>query len=202
MNPERMARLVAWWVRLYTLGLDEPVARRRIEELDADVHDHIAQQRAAGVSDRRIALVIASRLVRGMVADAAWRRRQPPSSAHTSTWEKRMPVSKPVSRSAARVVAAVAVVLAVPLVAMIVSEDVAWGVGDFMLAGVLVAAIATILEMAARTVRNPIVVIGAGTLAVGLAVLGQADDAPGLVVLGIALFLSAGALGLRGRRTP
>ena len=108
---------------------------------------------------------------------------------------------KPLARSVARVVVAVAVVLAVPLVGMIVSEDVAWGAGDFVLAGVLVAAIATTLEMAARTVRNPAVVVAAGVVAVALMVIGHADDAPGLVLLGIALFLSAGALGLRGRRT-
>jgi hypothetical protein len=76
MTPERVARLVAWWVRLYTRGL--PDAGRRIAELDADVHDHIAHERAAGTPDRTIALAVLSRLVRGLPADALWRRSQRP----------------------------------------------------------------------------------------------------------------------------
>ena len=48
MTPERMARLVARWVRLYTRALPAPIARRRIEELDADLHDHIDHERADG----------------------------------------------------------------------------------------------------------------------------------------------------------
>ena len=76
MTPERVARLVAWWVRLYTRGL--PNADRRIAELAADVHDHIAHERAAGTDDRRTALAVLSRLVRGLPADALWRRSQRP----------------------------------------------------------------------------------------------------------------------------
>ena len=78
MTPERTARLVARWVRLYTRGLPRPIARRRADELDADLHDHIAHERAGGVSDRRIALSILSRMSRGLPADAAWRRRVRP----------------------------------------------------------------------------------------------------------------------------
>ena len=48
MTPERMAGLVARWVRLYTRDLPAPVAQRRIDEIDADLHDHIAHERAAG----------------------------------------------------------------------------------------------------------------------------------------------------------
>ena len=73
MTPERTARLVARWVRLYTLGLPEPIARRRIDEIDADLHDHIAHERARGTRGRRIALGILSRMLRGAAADASWR---------------------------------------------------------------------------------------------------------------------------------
>ena len=75
MTPERMAELVARWVRLYTRDLPGPIAGRRIEEMDADVRDHIAHERAQGTSDGRIALGILSRMVRGITADASWRGR-------------------------------------------------------------------------------------------------------------------------------
>ena len=74
MTPERMARLVAAWVRFYTRRQPPAVAQRRSEEIDADLHDHIAHERAAGTGDRRIALSIAGRMVRGMAADASAHR--------------------------------------------------------------------------------------------------------------------------------
>jgi hypothetical protein len=73
MTPERMAKLVARWVRFYTRDLPRPVAERRINEIDADLHDHIAHERAHATSDRRIALSILSRMVRGLPGDASWR---------------------------------------------------------------------------------------------------------------------------------
>ena len=50
MTPERMAALVAWWVRRYTRNLPAPIAERRIGEIDADLHDHIAHERAGGTA--------------------------------------------------------------------------------------------------------------------------------------------------------
>ena len=82
MTPERVARLVARWVRFYTRNLPPPVAQRRIGEIDADLHDHIAYERAHGTSDRRIALSILSRMARGLTADASWRRRIRPTKGH------------------------------------------------------------------------------------------------------------------------
>jgi hypothetical protein len=74
MTPERAAELVARWVRFYTLELPAPVGRRRVDEIDADLHEHIAHERARGTSDRRISLSILSRMTRGVIADAAWRQ--------------------------------------------------------------------------------------------------------------------------------
>lgn len=74
MTPERMANLVARWVRLYTRDLPTPIAQHRINEIDADLHDHIAYGRAHQASDRRIALSILSRMARGLAADVSWRR--------------------------------------------------------------------------------------------------------------------------------
>lgn len=73
MNPERVAKLVAGWARLYTRGLPAPIAERRIGEIEADLHDQIADERARGIGERRIALGIGSRMVRGLAADASWR---------------------------------------------------------------------------------------------------------------------------------
>ncbi len=78
MTPERTARLVAGWVRLLTRALPTQVARRRVDEVDADLHDHIAHERAHGTADHRIALSILSRMLRGLPADVSWRRRVRP----------------------------------------------------------------------------------------------------------------------------
>jgi len=55
MTPERIAELVARWVRSYTRDLPTPIAQRRIDEIDADLHDHIAHERAKGTGEWRIA---------------------------------------------------------------------------------------------------------------------------------------------------
>jgi len=75
MTPERAAELVTKWVRLYTQELPQPVAQRRVEEVVADLDDHIAHERATGKSGPDIARSILSRMVRGVLADMSWRRR-------------------------------------------------------------------------------------------------------------------------------
>jgi hypothetical protein len=73
MTPERAAAVVSRWVRHYTRDLPPAVAGRRVEELDADVCDHIAFARWSGASDTRIAADVLSRMVRGLAADLSWR---------------------------------------------------------------------------------------------------------------------------------
>jgi hypothetical protein len=175
MTPERMARLVAAWVRFYTRRQPPAVAERRAEEIDADLHDHIAHEREAGTSERRIALSIASRMVRGMAADA---------SAH---------------RPLVRVALATAIVLLVPLILMQFSDGVAWSVADFVAAGVLVAGTGLLLEAAARRPRS--LAYGAAAIAIGVAacLFGNADDAPGLVLFGCLLIGGTLALAVKTR---
>jgi hypothetical protein len=72
---DRAAELVRWWVRCYTRHLPASIAERRIGEIGADLHDHIAGERDRGASDCRIALSVLSRMVRGLAADTAWRSR-------------------------------------------------------------------------------------------------------------------------------
>lgn len=197
MTPERAAELVARWVRLYTRDLPIPIAQRRIDEIGADLHDHIAHERANGIGDRRIALGIASRMVRGLAADAAWRGRHAKAASHPSTPEEAMKTSKPLYRSAVRVALGVALILSLPLVAMLITDDVVWSLADFAAAGVFLATIGVSLELAVRRVGNLTVALGIAAVGVAAAIFGEADDAPGLVLLGIVLIVSACALGVR-----
>ena len=138
MTPERMAELVARWVRFYTRELPTPIAQRRIDEINGDVHDHIAHERARGTSDRRIALSIASRMVRGLPADASWRGR------HTKT----------AFRSAVRIALGTAFILLLPLLAMQFTDEVVWDPADFAVAGVLLFASGLTYELVARKLGN------------------------------------------------
>ncbi len=200
MTPERMAELVARWVRFYTRDLPTPIAQRRIDEIDADLRDHIAHERANGLSDQRIARDIASRMVRGLAADVAWRGRQAKVPAHLSTLEQTMKTKKPLLRSAVRVALGVALILSLPAVAMLFTDEVVWSLADFVLAGVLLTVIGAALELAVRKAGNLATAIVIAALGVAAAVLGKADDAPGLVLLGILLIASACALGVRRAR--
>jgi hypothetical protein len=197
MTPERVAKLVVRWVRLYTRDLPTPIAERRAGEIDADLHDHIAHERASGISDRRIARGIASRMVRGLAADLSWRGRQAKAAAHFSTREETMKTSKALYRSAVRVALGVALILSLPLVAMRFTDEVVWSLADFVLAGILLTVLGVALELAVKKAGNLPAAIGIAAVGVAAAFLGKADDAPGLVLLGILLIASACALGVR-----
>jgi hypothetical protein len=186
MTPERMAALVARWVRSYTRSLPPSIAQRRIDEIDADLHDHIAHERAHGVGDRRIAAGIAARMVRGLPADASWRRQ---TIARSSTRKEPMKMS--------RTALATALILLVPLVAMQITDEVDWGVADFVFAGALLGVTGLLLERAAR--KDGKIAHRAAAAAIGVAaiVLGEADDAPGLVLFGGLLIVATVALAIR-----
>ena len=144
MTPERAAALVARWVRFYTRSLPAPIAERRIAEIDADLHDHIAHERARGSADGRIALSVLSRMVRGIAADASWR------GHHASTQEKAMKNKKTANRTTIGIVVATAIFLSLQLVAMLITDEVAWGVFDFVLAGALLIGIGLAAQVAWR----------------------------------------------------
>ena len=184
MTPERMASLVARWVRLYTRDLPAPVAERRIEEIDADVQDHIAHERGRGTGNRRIALSILSRMIRGVAADAAWRGQ---AGARPSI----------LFRPFVRVALVTGCLLLVPLVLMQVSDGTDWGVFDFVFAGLLLGGTGVLLELATR--RPASLVYRTAAVAVGVAAiaLGEVDDAPGLVLFGGLLIIGTVALTLR-----
>jgi len=78
VTPKRAAEFVRRWASFYTRDLPGPLAERRVDEIDADLHDHTAHERAVGISDRRIALGILSRMTRGAAADILWRHQFKP----------------------------------------------------------------------------------------------------------------------------
>ncbi len=195
MTPERMAELVARWVRLYTRNLPPLIARRRLDEIEADLHDHIQHGRAQGTPDRRIGLGIAGRMLRGMTADVSWRRQ---TIARHSTQKEPMKMRKTANRPAIRVALVTTVFLLVILVAMQFTDEVDWGVFDFVLAGALLAGTGFLLhQLAARTAAN-IAYAAVATVVGALAiVIGEADDAPGLVLFGGLLIVGTVALAVR-----
>jgi hypothetical protein len=193
MTPERMAYLVARWVRFYTRDLPPAIARRRISEIDADLHDHIAHERAHATKDWRIALSIAARMARGLAADVSWRAQ---NAAHSST-RKKAKMSRSLYRSVIRVALATAFIVLLPLVGMLITDEVDWGLADFVLAAALVGGTGLLLELAAR--KPGLSAYGAAATAIGVAaiVLGEADDAPGLVLFGGLLIVGTVALAFR-----
>jgi hypothetical protein len=184
-----MAELVARWVRFYTRNLPPPIAERRIDEIDADLHDHIAHDRARGTDDRRVALSIAARMVRGMAADASWRRRTIARSHRKEAMKK--------NRPAVRVALVTALILLVPLVAMQLTDEVAWSVADFVAAAVLLSVTGLLLELAVRKPRNIAYRVIAVAIGVAAVAFGNADDAPGLVLFGLLLIAGMVALTVR-----
>ena len=185
MTPERISKLVTRWARFYTRSLPEAIAQRRVDEISADLHDHVTHARADGFEDRRITLGIASRFLRGLGADLDWR-----------TQHARPSRARPV----VRVALGVALILSLPLVAMQFSDEVVWTLADFVVAGVLLATIGVAIELAVKRAGNLALAFVIGTLGIAACLFGQADDAPGLVLLGLVLIATAFALGARRRR--
>ena len=179
MRPERMARLVARWVRFYTRNLPGSIAQRRIDEIDADLHDQVAHERAQGTDERRIALTILSRMLRGLAADVAWRGRH----AKTRTGYGR----------------AIATALAplLPLAALQIAGAMDWGPADFAFAGALLAGTGLLLALAVRNRQNLTYLAAATAIGVAAIVLGESDDAPGLVLFGCLLIVGTVALAYR-----
>jgi hypothetical protein len=188
VTPERMAELVSRWARFYTRNLPPAIAERRTGEIDADLHDHIAHERADGTTDRRIALSIAARMLRGLPADVSWRRQT----------RKGMRMSKAAHRPAVRIALGTAFILLLPLVAMQFTDEVDWGVADFVLAGALLGGTGLLLNrlaaMKTAGVAYPAVATAVGVAAI---VLGEADDAPGLMLFGGLLIVATVGLVVR-----
>ena len=212
MTPERVAALVGRWVRHYTRGLPQPLATRRIEEIQADMDDHITHARAEGTGERRLALGILSRMVRGLPADLAWR------DDHASDTEDD-PVTSGGRTVTDRTAYRSAVALAIGTVAFLAWGVLAMGVigaeGDrFDLLYLAVPAVGIVGALAARwrpsgMVRTLLAMAGVQALITVVALIIGKQESPvssvpeivGLNGLFVALFLGAAWLFSRaGRR--
>ncbi len=197
MTPERIAAVVSFWARLYTRRLPEQDARRRVDELRADLHDHISHERANGTGERRIAGNVAARMLRGMAADVSWRH----ETARRRQTEEDHPVrpASPAHRSVARVAVVTVLFLLIPLALMLVGDGTDWGVFDFVFAGAMVAGAGLLIELAVRSRGTAAYAAAAVAVALGVGaiVAGEADDAPGLVGFGLLLVLGVVALTVR-----
>jgi hypothetical protein len=177
-----VTRLVVWWVRFYTRGLPSDVAERRVGEIEADLHDHIAHERFRGTADWRIGLSIVARMLRGLPADLSWRRHNNPS------------------RAVRRIALTTGLILLVPLV-LTLFDQADWAVFDFVLAGVLLGGSGLLLH-ALMTARSIVLRMLAAAIGVAAIVLGESDDAPGLVGFGCLLIAATVALAIRARSRP
>jgi len=99
-----------------------------------------------------------------------------------------------------RIALGVALILSLPLIAMHFTDSVAWSVGDFVAAGVLLSIAGGSLELAHRRAGNLRIAIGVGAVGIAAAILGTTGDAPGLTLLGAALVASACVVSSRARR--
>jgi hypothetical protein len=135
-------------------------------------------------------------MIRGLLADAAWRRRHANATARPST--------KTAHRSAIRVALAIAVVLLLPLLAMQITEEVVWGPADFVTVGALVGGTGVVLELTMQSARNLAYRAAAGvalaaallliwlTLAVGI--IGEPSDVANVMYLGVFAVFVAGTI--------
>lgn len=199
MTPERSAERTLRWTRRLTRGLPPGVAERRLDEIRADLHDHIAHERAAGVPDDRIARAVTSRLVRGLPADVAWRRGVLASGSSSVPGEGRTARR----RTAARIALVSASVLVVLLAANVALDGMRWSAFDFAAAAALLVVAGSTLAVAARRAGRGPHRAAVATLGLALGAAGEADDAPGLVLFGALLLAASLALTVRrARRQP
>lgn len=70
---DRSARLVRWWARRYTAGLDAVTAAGRRGEIDSDIAEHERFRKDAGWSSSRLVRERLRRALAGVPADIAWR---------------------------------------------------------------------------------------------------------------------------------
>lgn len=64
------------WVRLYTRGVTEDIARDRQQEIDSDLFEYRAAARIAGMSEAGVDRAIMRRGFVGIAADISWRERE------------------------------------------------------------------------------------------------------------------------------
>ena len=71
---DRSARLVRWWARRYTAGLDPVTAASRCAEIDSELAEHERFRRDAGWSTTKLSHERLRRTAAGVPADIGWRK--------------------------------------------------------------------------------------------------------------------------------
>lgn len=142
----------------------------------------------------------------GLGLAALWARTLPELLC-TALKERRTTLARDAYRAAARPVLAAAFVLMLPLLGMLVTDQVAWGLADFALAGVLLVGTGLMFEMAAKKAGGIAYRAASGValaaalllvwinLAVG--VIGTEDDPANLMYAAV---LAVGIVGAGGAR--
>ena len=73
LPDDRSARLVRWWARRYTAGLDQTTTAFRRAEIDSDLAEHDRYRHETGWPASRIGRERVRRLLAGVPADIGWR---------------------------------------------------------------------------------------------------------------------------------
>jgi hypothetical protein len=73
LNLASIQQLVLIWVGLYTRNLSQERRLERLDEIESDMWEHVADGRAQSRSEGALAVEMLARLVRGMPADVFWR---------------------------------------------------------------------------------------------------------------------------------
>ena len=193
MRPELASGIVTRWVRLYTRHLPPALADRRVEEIGADLYDHVEFERARGTADRRIALSILSRMARGMPADLSWRHHVNPLQGDFMRPFVALLV-------AAIVIAFAALYFDAPLLVFVSVGAIGVATLGSFVRSVQTAQRADFVVPYVAILAGALAVAALGVIAV---IVGDRGDAPGLVLIGVALITSVvvGALAF-GMRTP
>jgi hypothetical protein len=93
LPDDRWARLVWWWVRRYTAGLDQTTASFRRAEIDSDLAEHDRFRRETGWPASRIGRERMRRLLAGVPGDIGWRHDRLRRRARRGVTSIMMPVT-------------------------------------------------------------------------------------------------------------
>jgi hypothetical protein len=108
-------------------------------------------------------------MLRGAAADVGWRRQTMARA----------------NRPVGRIALATAGTLLLPLLAMLFTNDVRWGVFDFVFAAALLGGTGLLVHaLVTRKAGNIVLMVLTAAVGVAAIVLGEMDDAPGLVGFG------------------
>jgi hypothetical protein len=205
-RPDRSTRLVRWWVRRYTAGLDQPAATFRRAEVDSDLAEHDCYRRDSTWSPTRIGRERVQRLLFGVPADVGWRRDQLQARGQQGVTLVLLPVTTLASLLLATYYVAFAVYL---LGNTALADQRVWGrsplqgfVGYEDQAGAVMVFGGAGLVLAIATVARPIAPVVANVMTLPIAVISVMWFWLGVWPLGLIVVAGAAAdLAIRAPRT-